>query len=354
MIDSNVFDNCNGECITYASDSLDSPGRSLEYGQYTNGTVYIEDNTWNFTNGGTSENAVEGNSGSRYVVRYNTFNFSNGSKTYGIISNHETCYLAEGSRQNGDVGSLLMEIYKNNIYMNDPGKWGMLATQRGGRALIYDNTYHVNNASGGNKIIKVSDLRSGDTGDRCSGATHGRGYSGWCHDYESGYTTEGREFSKTTLTQALNDSQTSINVASITDFPTYGGSIIVDGEQIDYTGISGTTLTGATRGANQTTAVSHNNGANVDLLIFGQCLEQINNTYVWGNTSPDGDKNGIWVLNDNRGLPDHNEYSSYDIKSYTDRPDNWQYRNDGTEYTYTPYPYPHPLRIAPAAPQNLR
>ncbi len=353
VIDSNTFDNCNGECIDITSEPFASLKRSLKYGQYTNGTVYIEDNTWNFTNGHTAENAVEGNSGSRYVIRHNTFNFSNGSRINGIISNHETCFLAEGSLKKGDVGSLLMEIYENDIYMNDPGKWGILATQRSGRALIYNNRYHVNNAASGNKIIKVSDLRSGDTGDYCSGAANGRGYSGWCHDYESGYTTEGREFSKTSLTQSLDASQTSVSVASVTDFPTYGGSIIVDGEQIDYTGISGTTLTGITRGANQTTAVSHNSGASVDLLVFGKCLEQINNTYVWGNTSPDGDKNGVWVLNDNRGLPDHNEYSSYDIKSYTNRPNNWQYRNDGTEYSYTPYPYPHPLRIAPSAPQNL-
>ena len=353
VIDNNIFDDCTGECIVYCSDSIESLNRSTDYGQYTNGVVYIENNTWNYTMHGA--NAVDGNSGSRHVVRYNTFNISDSGRVDALISNHETGARCSGTLSEGDVGTLLMEIYKNDVYNFGTGSntAKILVKLRGGKALIYDNTTYLNNDVHGAKIAKFHAWRS--TSLYKGSATNGRGYSGWCHDNEAGYITEGREFSKTTLAKALDNSETSINVSSVTDFPTYGGSIIIGSEQIDYTGISGTTLTGCTRGANETTAASHDNGADVDLLIFGECLEQITDSYVWGNKAPDGsDKNDVWVEGGYRDLPEHNDYVKYDIQSYTERPSNWQYRNDGTEYSYAPYPYPHPLRIPPAVPINLR
>ena len=66
----------------------------------------------------------------------------------------------------------------------------------------------------------------------------------------------------TTISQDHNDSVTTITVASTTDFSTTG-TILLGSEQITYTGKTSTTLTGATRGANSTSAASHSSGATV-------------------------------------------------------------------------------------------
>jgi len=46
------------------------------------------------------------------------------------------------------------------------------------------------------------------------------------------------------------------------------------------------------------------------------------------------------------------DYTAYDIRSYAERPNNWQYRI-GTAYSYTPYPSPHPLRAGSSPPSTL-
>ena len=297
VIDNNTFDNCNGECLDIGADGTgnkpSSPlslARSLEYGGYANGTIYIEDNTWNYNtaiNPGDygAENAIDGNSGSRWVMRYNTFNIASNSRVQAIISNHETCATrsCDGATQ-GDVGSLMMEIYGNKVY-NSGGSgfgFGEFVTQRGGRALVYSNTIYTKDSDDSN-IVRLSNLRSYHR-PGCNAQT-ARGYSQYCHESDgSGLITEGLQ----------------------------GGN-----------------------------------------LVFGSCLEQINNSYVWGNKTVGGaDKNGVGILTGT--APD---YSLSDIQSYAQRPQNWQYRNDGTAYSYTPYPYPHPLRgesqtLLP--PRNLR
>jgi predicted phage tail protein len=53
-----------------------------------------------------------------------------------------------------------------------------------------------------------------------------------------------------------NDSVTTINVDSNSSFPT-AGTVLIDDEEITYTGKGTNTLTGCTRGANNTTAASH-------------------------------------------------------------------------------------------------
>ena len=66
----------------------------------------------------------------------------------------------------------------------------------------------------------------------------------------------------TTISQDHTDSVTTITVASTTGF-TSTGTIIIGSEQITYTGVTSTTFTGATRGANSTSAASHTSGAAV-------------------------------------------------------------------------------------------
>ena len=67
------------------------------------------------------------------------------------------------------------------------------------------------------------------------------------------------------LNEALNNSATSIPLSSTKQFAT-SGTILIGSEQITYTGKSTTALTGATRGANSTSAASHSDGAAVGSL----------------------------------------------------------------------------------------
>lgn len=69
----------------------------------------------------------------------------------------------------------------------------------------------------------------------------------------------------TLLNGAINDSVTTITVDSTADFAS-SGSIRINEEIITYTGKTSTTFTGCTRGAEQTTAASH-----VDNADVGEC-----------------------------------------------------------------------------------
>ena len=70
----------------------------------------------------------------------------------------------------------------------------------------------------------------------------------------------------TTLAEALDNSETEIDLTSATGFPN-SGTVQVDSEQITYTGISTNTLTGCTRGANSTSAATHTNSTAIGLVI---------------------------------------------------------------------------------------
>ena len=95
----------------------------------------------------------------------------------------------------------------------------------------------------------------------------------------------------TTLAGAISDTATSITLTSGTNFDDTSGKysrdasnvyyILIDDEIISYTTISGTGITSATRGANSTTAVSHANGATVELYqIHKVPLYDINKTHT--------------------------------------------------------------------------
>jgi hypothetical protein len=65
---------------------------------------------------------------------------------------------------------------------------------------------------------------------------------------------------QTTLTAALDASNTTVTVASTTGFSNATGTILMDAELGTYTGNTSTTFTGVTRGANGTIAATHSNG----------------------------------------------------------------------------------------------
>ena len=74
--------------------------------------------------------------------------------------------------------------------------------------------------------------------------------------------TQEDEIVTTTLAEALDATETEIDLTSSTGFDTTG-KIFIENEEITYTGISTNTLTGCTRGANSTTAATHDNGTSV-------------------------------------------------------------------------------------------
>ena len=95
-----------------------------------------------------------------------------------------------------------------------------------------------------------------------------------------------------TLSSSINTSVTSLTMASSTSFPSTG-TVLIDSELITYTGNSGGTLSGLTRGASGTTAASHSSGATVT---------DASNFFAW-NAAASGDvitDPGLWTL-DNFG-----------------------------------------------------
>jgi len=80
----------------------------------------------------------------------------------------------------------------------------------------------------------------------------------------------------TTITSGISDSATSgITLTDATLFPSTGTSFIkINDEEISYTGISGSELTGVTRGVRGTTASAHNGGDTVtnttDFVAWGE------------------------------------------------------------------------------------
>jgi len=79
--------------------------------------------------------------------------------------------------------------------------------------------------------------------------------------------------SHSTLNGGINNSVTSITLASTSGWPTGGSKFFIGSEQISYTSISGNTLLGCTRGIYGTTAISHSNGASADAYT---CMSQGN------------------------------------------------------------------------------
>jgi len=92
-----------------------------------------------------------------------------------------------------------------------------------------------------------------------------------------------------------NSSATEITLTSVTGFPTTGTNFVqIGSEEISYTGITGTKLTGIGRAARGTTATTHSNGATVT---------NTSQFTGWGSPAANTDKvtdPGLWSL-DNIG-----------------------------------------------------
>tara|TARA_B100000242_G_scaffold290277_1_gene261456 strand:- start:2829 stop:3767 length:939 start_codon:yes stop_codon:yes gene_type:complete len=91
------------------------------------------------------------------------------------------------------------------------------------------------------------------------------------------------EIDTTTLDGTLTDSATTVTVASTSGFDS-SGTLFIENEQITYTGTTSTTFTGATRGANSTTAAAHSSGTQVAQFSGGgiptHIIRTLDNNYI--------------------------------------------------------------------------
>jgi len=101
--------------------------------------------------------------------------------------------------------------------------------------------------------------------------------------------------SATTTTEALDDSETAIDLASVTGFKT-AGAILIGSEVITYTGISTLTLTGCTRGADSTTAAAHDSGATVTQILIDPITTADESTTVTITDTGHGAQTSDWVV----------------------------------------------------------
>ena len=117
------------------------------------------------------------------------------------------------------------------------------------------------------RLVKDSDL----------GSSGGRLYVINYNEYINSYITQEDEIDTTTLDGGLTDSATTITVASTTGFDS-SGTIFIENEQITYTGTTSTTFTGATRGANDTTASAHDSATQVAQFESGGVPQYVSRT----------------------------------------------------------------------------
>ena len=108
------------------------------------------------------------------------------------------------------------------------------------------------------RLVKDSDL--GTSGGRLGVLNY--------NDYVNNYITQEDEINSTTAAEAIDTSETEIDLTSASSFDSTG-TVYIGNEQISYTGISTNTLTGCTRGASSTTAASHDSGTTVTQFTGG-------------------------------------------------------------------------------------
>lgn len=101
--------------------------------------------------------------------------------------------------------------------------------------------------------------------------------------------------SATTTTEALDDSETEIDLTSVTGFKT-AGAILIGTEVITYTGISTLTLTGCTRGADSTTAAAHDSGAVATQILIDPITTANASTTVTITDTDHGAQTNDWVV----------------------------------------------------------
>jgi hypothetical protein len=126
----------------------------------------------------------------------------------------------------------------------------------------------------------------------------------------------------TTTNEALDASETEIDLVSVTGFKT-AGTIKIDSEIITYTGISGLILTGCTRGTNSTSAATHADGAVVTEVLINPIATTSGSKVITITDAAHGASTGDWVAISGAtatgGIPadEINDYYGYQITVLT-------------------------------------
>lgn len=118
---------------SYAARLYGSNDASAKY-PYKLGTsdaIFIENNTVTVTSKGSPPHFIASNSGSRYVVRYNTFDY--GKSLWDIVDAHGYCEV-QGR------GSATWEIYNNTF--NLVPTIDRVIHLRGGQGVVFNNTFN--------------------------------------------------------------------------------------------------------------------------------------------------------------------------------------------------------------------
>ena len=98
----------------------------------------------------------------------------------------------------------------------------------------------------------------------------------------------------TTTTEALDATETEIDLASVTGL-TATGAVLIDSEIITYTGISTLTLTGCTRGTNGTSAATHADGSAVTQALINPLSTTSGSAVITVTDEAHGALTGDWV-----------------------------------------------------------
>jgi len=99
----------------------------------------------------------------------------------------------------------------------------------------------------------------------------------------------------TTTSEALDNSETGIDLVSVAGF-TAAGAVIIGSEIITYSSISSLTLTGCTRGTNSTSAAAHDSGAVVTQVLINPITTADESTTVTITNTAHGAKVTDWVV----------------------------------------------------------
>ena len=116
---------------------------------------------------------------------------------------------------------------------------------------------HAGNGSQANDFVTFASAAS--LGGNITAAVLNQEFQVVAVESSSVYTILATAYS--TISNNIGSGDTSIAIASATNFPSSGGVCKVGAEQIYFAGKSGNTLTGLIRGFNGTTAAAHNSGA---------------------------------------------------------------------------------------------
>ena len=172
-------------------------------------------------------------------------------------------------------------LQANDIILLD--NFSTITNSNYGASDFDDNKFMVTSVPSSTTITITMSAAEGGSGATTSGGIRVQSYYsvgpagqlpgfGWSLGQWGG-TVSGE--AQTSLNGGINASTTTIVLTDATLFPSSGTSFIqIGSEEISYTGISGNTLTGVTRGVRNTTAASHSNADTVtnstDYVAWGE------------------------------------------------------------------------------------